>query len=327
MKISIKTFFIFLALIFAFSALSGCSPLISETDQKEDTPLFPNDTSEVQPKEFMLYFQLEGENYIVPETRTLTIPESKSVEEVLIKELLSGPESNSTNIAGNINSETKIISIIGNENILFVSLSKQFLTPPEGLGAEIEDPDEYNSLVLNARKMALYSITNTVTELGNYSYVQFYIDYDNNGTGTRPTRKDMGFTGEGENQLLEPLYRNTEVVFSPANSLKNIMNSIIEKNWTKILKFTSISDKPDTKLEDAARQFELSNLSLLEYSILSSTVSLDGKSAVIVLNYTFANADGTSTTVENLSIKMYIEDGIWKCSIVSLNQMLLGEYS
>lgn len=326
MKNNLKIIIFVLIIVMAFSSLSGCSPLISDSNPDDDTPLFPGDTSEVQAKDYMLYFQLDGEEYLAPEIRTLTIPESKSVEETLVKELVNGPEGNSTRIIANINENTRVISVTGNEDVLFVSLSYDFLTPPAGLGQDIEDEEIYNSLVLTTRRMALYAIANTVTELGRYSSVQFSIDYDNNGTGIRPTRGEMGFVGEGENQLIEPLYRNADLIFSPASCIQVIMNAISEKNWDKVLKYTSIAESPDESIEEITRQLEVSDLSLLEYQIISDTVSLNGTSAVVVLTYTFASEDGTSNIRENISFKMLLEDGIWKCSLSSIKQMLLGEY-
>lgn len=326
MKNNIRILIFSVIAVMAFSSLSGCSPLISDNNPDDDTPLFPGDTSEVQAKDYMLYFGLEGEEYLAPEIRTLTIPESKLVEESLIKELVNGPQGNSTSIAANINENTRVISVTSNEDVLFVSLSYDFLTPPDGLGQDIEDEEIYNNLVLSTRRMALYAIANTVTELGRYSSVQFSIDYDSNGTGIRPTRGEMGFIGEGENQLIEPLYRNADIIFSPSSSIQVIMNAISEKNWSKVLKYTSITENPDENIEETTRQLELNNLSLLEYQLISDTVSLNGSSAVVVLTYTYASEDGTSNVRENISFKMIIEDGIWKCSITSIKQMLLGEY-
>ena len=172
----------------------------------------------------------------------------------------------------------------------------------------------------------MYSIVNTITELGTYSFVQFYVDKYDNGTGTRLTRKEMGFLGEDETQLLEPLYRETDAIFSPESSVEIIMNSISEKNWTKVLDYTSLAEKPDEDAENLIRLLELNDLSLLEYNILSSSVSLNGKTAVVTISYSFASADGTPDLKENISTKMLLEDGIWKCSIISINKILLGEY-
>lgn len=326
MKNNLKIIISVLIIVMALLTLSACSPLISDTNPDNDTPLFPGDTSEVQAKDYMLYFGLDGEEYLAPEIRTLTIAESKSMEESLIKELVNGPEGNATSITANINENTRVISVTGNEDVLFVSLSYDFLTPPSGLGQDIEDEEVYNNLVLATRRMALYAIANTVTELGRYSSVQFSIDYDNNGTGIRPTRGEMGFVGEDENQLIEPIYRNAEVVFSPASCIQVIMNSISEKNWDKVLKYTSIAESPDESLEEITRQLELGDLSLLEYQLISDSVSLNGSSAVAVITYTYASEDGTSNVRDNISFKMMLEDGIWKCSITSIKQMLLGEY-
>lgn len=309
--------------VLVLTLLSGCSPLINDDNTEADIPLFPGDTSEVQAKEYMLYFQLDGEEYLAPEIRTLTIPESKSIEETLIRELISGPEGNSGKIVANINENTRLISVKGNEDILFVSLSEHFLTPPAGLGKDIEDPFEYETLVSTTRRLALYSIANTITELGRYSFVQFYIDYDNNGTAIRPTLQEMGLSGEG---LIEPLFRNTDVIFSPASSVDTLMTAISDKNWTKVMEYTSLAESPDETIDEIIRHLELNDLSLNTYSILNNTVSLNGMSAVVLLSYTFAADDGTPNLKENVSVKMVLEDGIWKCSIVSINQILLGEY-
>ena len=144
-----KIIIFILIIIMSISSLAGCSPLINDANPDDDTPLFPGDTSEVQAKEYMLYFQLEGEEYLAPEIRTMTIPESKSVEETLIRALISGPEGNSANITANINENTRLLSVTSDEDVLFVSLSDHFLDPPEGLGQDIEDPFVYEALVLS----------------------------------------------------------------------------------------------------------------------------------------------------------------------------------
>lgn len=329
MKINIKNSVILCIILVIITSLfvAGCSPLTTETNPNEDTPLFPGDTSKAQAKEYMLYFQLLNENYIVPELRTLTIPESKSIEQILIQELISGPKDNSTNIINNINTNTRVVSVSGNEDVLFVTLSNQFLSPPKEYQEKWDEEQEVEDMILKTRKMALYAMVNTVTELGRYSFVQFYIDYDSNGTGTRPTRKEMGFVGEGETQLIEPLSRDTNIIFSPKSSILTIMNSVIEKNWAEVTKYTSYSENLDADINELIRQLELSNLSLLDYSITSETISLNGDYAVVVLSYSFESVDGTENSNNNISVKLILENGIWKCSIESLNQILLGDYS
>ncbi len=107
-----------------------------------------------------LYFGDEDAEFLVPERRNIELSNNDTIEKVIINELLRGPS-----VSGNIKTipaETKVLSIETKDKVCFVNLSKEFADKhPGGTSAE---------------KLTIYSIVNSLTELGTIDTVQFLIE-------------------------------------------------------------------------------------------------------------------------------------------------------
>ncbi len=107
-----------------------------------------------------LYFGDENAEFLVVERRNVEIANNDTIEKVIMNELLKGPTV-SGNI-GTIPAETKVLSIETKDKVCFVNLSKEFSDKhPGGTSAE---------------KLTVYSIVNSLTELGTIDRVQFLIE-------------------------------------------------------------------------------------------------------------------------------------------------------
>ena len=107
-----------------------------------------------------LYFTDEMAEGLVAERREVEIPAAGSVEKIVVEELIKGPKSES-HIA-TIPQETKVLSVETKNNVCFVNLSKEFVTKHQG-GSSGE-------------LFTVYSVVNSLTELGTVSSVQFLIE-------------------------------------------------------------------------------------------------------------------------------------------------------
>ena len=82
------------------------------------------------------------------------------MEKLVMSELIDGPKKE--NNVQTIPTGTKVISVETKDGVCFVNLSKEFIDKhPGGTTAE---------------SITIYSVVNSLTELGNVSKVQFLID-------------------------------------------------------------------------------------------------------------------------------------------------------
>lgn len=129
--------------------------ILQKSDFIDDSELVVADYKAV-----VLYFADEHEQYLTPEHRTVIVNAKESLENVLVNELIKGPENDK--LLKTVPESTKVLSIETKEGICFVNLSKEFKTEhPGGSSAET---------------MTIYSIVNTLTELSHIEKVQFLIE-------------------------------------------------------------------------------------------------------------------------------------------------------
>ncbi len=108
----------------------------------------------------VLYFSDENAEYLVAERRNIEIASGDTIEKAVVNELIKGPTE--AGRAKTIPQETKLLSIETKNNVCFVNLSKEFVDKHPG-GSTGE-------------RLTIYSIVNSLTELGTIDKVQFLIE-------------------------------------------------------------------------------------------------------------------------------------------------------
>ncbi len=109
---------------------------------------------------FVLYFSNESAEFLVPERRTVKLTKGDTVEKAVLDALIKGPEE--SNHSKTVPPETKLLSVETKDNVCFVNLSKEFVNKHSGGVA--------------AEQLTVYSIVNSLTELGTVDKVQFLIE-------------------------------------------------------------------------------------------------------------------------------------------------------
>lgn len=107
-----------------------------------------------------LYFANETFDMLIKEERTISLESDKSLEHLVLSELLAGP----SDINGKplLSERIKINSVEVSEGICIIDLSSDFIAKTS-----------YNEI---PEKLAVYSIVNTMTELPMINSVKFLID-------------------------------------------------------------------------------------------------------------------------------------------------------
>jgi spore germination protein GerM len=294
-----------------------------------NAPGKPVNTPEINPKaeaatkdtsNVTLYYCYRGQSLLAGETRKIDVPVSETLEEAVVQALLDGPSADRDELKGLFWDGVKRVSVSSNEDILFVTLSDEFIStdPSEAVLEEGGIPDQ--------KRLAIYSIVNTLVELGKYSRVQIEVDRENTETGERITRGEAGWLDDPE-AYLEPLSREAPLILTPENTLVKALEAFASKDWTGLYDFTAYNNpdgtiKPDINAFSNALSAPGNDLE--SYKVTSTNVLYDGKTAVVMLDYTIKTRAGDSIVKTLVPVIMVRNNDIWELTYTSLVNMLIN---
>ena len=204
---------------------------------------------------------------------------------------------------------TKLISVEAENQYLTVTLSDGFYEDTKGA------TDEQTRL---NRSLAIYSIVNTVCEMGNYSYVQFYIE--RNGASLRPDSYEMGIVkNQADSTPLGPLSRNTSLLLTPSNVAKTGLLYYSQRQWDKLYLYLGDSEP---LLEELTQEFNYLNIVLDEFTVEDNyTVSEDGKKAIVQVSVNLRSGDA-GYEFSNVPLELVYSGRSWLISYKSLMRHL-----
>lgn len=289
----------------------------------------PANTPDINPKaeaankdtlNVTLYFCYRGENLLAGETRTINVPVSDPLEAAVVNALIKGPSAGRDELSGLFWDGVSLVGVSSNEDILFVTLSDKFVST---------DPDNISindGIVQEQKKLAIYSIVNTLIEMGNYSRVQILVDRGDTEISERITKNEAGWE-DGSSVYLEPLGREEGMILTPENTLKQALESFAYKDWTRLYDFTAYSS-PDGSIKPEMASFSEALSSkgndLETYNVISANVSLDGKSCVVMLDYKIKTRAGDTIPKTNIPVVMVRTNDIWELSYSSLVNLFVN---
>lgn len=125
-----------------------------------------NDGKEINTYEevrLKLYFANETGDKLIATTRTKEYNTNKSLEKLIVEELIKGP--NREGIYPTINPATKVANVTVKDGVCYVNLDENFLSQTYTVTPEV----------------TLFSITNSLVELSNVNKVQISINGDTSG--------------------------------------------------------------------------------------------------------------------------------------------------
>lgn len=268
-----------------------------------------------------LYFGYMQEALLIGEVRVFSVPINENSEASIIAELIKGPSTARTDLTQLINPNTKVVNVTQDGTFLSVTLSQDFLTPPEDTSADGTENEAYEK----TRKMlAAYSIVNTIVEQGNFSRVQIYIDDDGTGTGRPLTLEEAGLDGEGTTEALE---RKGDLDLNGRNTLREIMSCIENKDWNMLYRYISFKnlygeDKPS--LEDFKSEITAAKLVISDVEIGDEIQSADDLTEVIMASYVLKLRDGDAKTVSNVPLRLILENDVWKMTYTTFKRNFLS---
>ncbi|MBC5647273.1 GerMN domain-containing protein [Christensenella tenuis] len=269
-----------------------------------------------------LYFGYMQEALLIGEVRVFSVPINENSEASIIAELIKGPSTARADFTQLINPNTKVVNVAQDGTFLSVTLSKEFLTPPEDTSADGAENEAYEET--RRRMLATYSIVNTIVEQGNFSRVQIYIDDDGTGTGRPLTLEEAGLDGEGATEALE---RKGDLDLNGRNTLREIMNCIENKSWDTLYRYISFKnlygeDKPS--LEEFKSEITTAKLVVSDVEIGDEIQSADDLTEVVMASYVLKLRDGDAKTISNVPIRLILENDVWKMTYTTFKRNFLS---
>ena len=270
-----------------------------------------------------LYFGSGDDYALIGETRVIDAPVNERLEVAVVGELIKGPSSSKGEFSQVINPKTQVIDISDNGETLFVTLSKEFLTPANTDEDEDKTSEKYIKETKQKMKLAVYSIVDTLIELSGYPRVQILIDQDGSGNGSRVSKNEVGFDGKGS---LEPLQRNGDIILTPKNTVKMLLDVMESKDWSRVYNLISSDDTYNTQ-KPSETDFESEiisrNIMVEDYEILDEVVFQTGVGAVVMIDYDIKTKDEETQSRTNIPVMLVRENDIWKIQYTTFSELFL----
>lgn len=325
--------------------LGGCNAIIPEQSADDATAGAPADTSpqsapdvdvdaaltpEILPaveesmteqRQVTLYFRMQSETMLSSETRTVYFPRDRQVEEVLITSLIEGPSPGLLDLTGLFSSGTKVYRVWRSADLLTVTLTREFLSPPPGAPVSWDSDPYWRTEVFNRRQLAIASIVNTITEETDFTAIQFLVlESDDDTSGRRIRRAELYPDASGD-QLLPPVTRSEHFILTHYNTANVLMESWRSQAYDRIYRF--VAQESGQRPTEAAFQQEMITMdrSLVRFSLSAGTVSEDGQRAVLEATYEYISASG-NVLVQNYPMRLVRENGLWRIVYEDLQRMM-----
>ncbi|MDR0840518.1 MAG: GerMN domain-containing protein [Christensenellaceae bacterium] len=334
-----------LALLCALLMLSGCASMgmIEEDRVRDDLPVLDPEDGVEKDVRVVLYYRLNGEKYLVGIQRNISVRANERTEMAIIRTLLAGvpQQSLSGNVSALFPAGVEMEDATLDSGILYITLSTEFLDDSmveavRKAGAQLASQSEeyraeYEAAIQRAqdevylsRALGVYSLVNTLTGYSPDIRVQFLVDVDGNGIGTRFPRSVLGMPPiEGaENELLEPLRFTDEVVVTPERvaecALTRMAGDELEMAYGLFMESDSGGEQRPTYSNFETEMLSLGNLRA--FTITGSLAQEDAVTVYATLEY--FTAAGEVRHIEDAQLLLKREGDLYKISYGSFKSLL-----
>lgn len=339
----------FILLLCFCMVLSGCAiGGIRQNPTDMDLPQIDPEDGVSRDVTVTLYYRLTNENYLVGITRSISVRANERVEKAMIRALLGGVplQALSKNVSPLFPENTSIVDVTVVGGIMYVTLSTEFLDTSvydekraaadfsfssNTIGQETHDlmvQEAYNELLLT-RKLAVYSLVNTITQLSSGIRVQVQVDTTGIGSGDRIKLSDLGLSAgeDADSQLLEPMRFVEDYVVTPGIIAECVLTRLVNGEYELAYPLFSEDDGSGIQKPQYAN-FETDMLSLgsLEsFTVHGFSLGEDEAYARIRADLKFLYANGEVVELKNSTLRLKREGDLYKLGYGTLLDVLKGQ--
>ena len=330
-----KALSVLLAALFACSLLGGCapigewfrSPVYERAEEGELLEVQPFTDKTESEQAVTLYYRFGSTAYLADCLQAVTVKANERVEKVVIQALIDGPSgTDSQEMVSPFPADTRVVSVSDNGTVLFVTLSKEFLSVPAGTPGDWQNDRAAAEAIYTARRLSVQALVCTVTEMGKYSRVQILVDKADSGEGQRISRGEAGFTDGDTQAVLGLQSREAAAVLDPQTVMALVLEAYSRGDWETLYGFLAAYDtygsaKPAQA--EMAEAFGSLQTALMAYTISEVHISADGQRAVVMIDYEGKTQAGEELTFTAIPMRLVRENGIWRVTYSAVEKLFL----
>ena len=315
-----------LVLCSVLTVISACNIIPSiALDDEETTDINPlPEAANTVDKQVTLYFKYADENMLAGETRIIDVPVNERIEMAVLEEVLKGPSQDNPELTSVIPKNAAIIDVTDSGEYLFVTLSKEFITESALATVDIADPAALETAKQDMN-LAIYSIVDTLIELGGFSRIQILVDTNDSGRGERISLSDIG-DDSTEGGTLEPLGWNGTLLMTPDNTVELLMEAFAKRDYETLYALIAYNSSDGTSKpsrEDFISDLSSQSVTMEEYYVLDSVVSSDANSVIVAVSFSLKSQDGDTTVKDNIILQLLRERDLWKADYTSFEEVFM----
>jgi len=273
-----------------------------------------------------LYFRFADTAVLGAQSAQLDIRREETIATSIVQRLLEGPDMHHEHLNGVFPQGTELISVRGDGATAFVTLSSAFLGKPDGAPADWEDLTVWQEEAALRRRLAVQSLALALTEDGRYQRMQLYVaDSDDE----IPQRIAMAWMDTGVTDpslVLAACPRDEQALLTPGRAVEMVMDAWQRQSWQEMYPLMAdTQDDPLPTLSVFENEMALSGISLLEYSVTPGTVSLDGRTATVVLDAQIRSREGGDAQIIRESVPLVRMQDNWAMEEATLMSLMIRD--
>ena len=313
----------------------------------EDLPQIDPEDGVTKEMAVTLYYRLTNEDYLVGISRSISVRASERVEMAMIRTLLDGVplQALSPNISPIFPAGTSIVEVSVAGDIMYVTLSREFLSTSayDEIREAAELSYQNNAIsketlksmldiaygeFLTTRRLAVYSLVNTIVLFNSSVRVQVLVDADGSGAGTRLKLSDLGLNADdqADSDLIEPMKFVESCIVTPQIVTQCALGHIVNGEYELAYPLFSEDDgSAIQKPQYANFETEMKSLGSLDsFKLYGSSVENDENYVRIKADLVFRSADGSEKEIKGKELLLKREGDLYRLGYGTLLSLLKG---
>lgn len=280
-----------------------------------------NDTMNVT-----LYFRYRQTELLGAQSMALDITRDQTVARSIVEELVAGPDTLHGQLTALFPKGTQVLSVTGEGTTAFVTLSRAFLGAPDGAPQDWEDLESWQEEAALRRRLAVQSLVLSLTEDGRYQRVQLMIAQTDDDAPERVPLYCFDREQTNPSVVLGACSRDEAVLLTPQRAMALILEGWQARDWAQVYQLlTPESGGQLPTLSDFEAQMRRADVSLLDYTISQGTVSLDGRTATVVLDASLRSTTGGDAQIVRESVALVRSADNWAMTPSTLESLVIRD--
>ena len=280
-----------------------------------------NDTMNVT-----LYYRYRQTELLGAQSMALDITRDQTVARSIVEELVAGPDTLHGQLTALFPKGTQVLSVTGEGTTAFVTLSRAFLGAPDGAPQDWEDLESWQEEAALRRRLAVQSLVLSLTEGGRYQRVQLMIAQTDDDAPERVPLYCFDREQTNPSVVLGACSRDEAVLLTPQRAMALILEGWQARDWTQVYQLlTPESGGQLPTLSDFEAQMRRADVSLLDYTISQGTVSLDGRTATVVLDASLRSTTGGDAQIVRESVALVRSADNWAMTPSTLESLVIRD--